>query len=244
MANDQFPFPFGWYSFGLGSYRPRRGTYCCYPYETLPPLEEAFTGTFAWLSPLDERIYPMPNTNYPSPTDEQRAIAERTILARLAQITQDAHQHELDLPTPFLTFMRSAELRQRIPSVTDCYYDLSERLVPCPERDGYIVRFLDDSQSVVTWFLYLSATHAPCVIGTGGPLDLWNDPSYFPDDEQEREAEKKQIVAATRVCAATFESFLYRFWLENVLWIALSQKRSLDSVQERYLQHLQPTTSG
>jgi hypothetical protein len=239
MANDQFLFPFGWYSFELGSYRSCRGAYCCYPYETLPPLEQAFTGTFAWLAPLAEGDHPMRNIVYSSPAEEHRDM-----LAVLAQLTQDAQQREIDLPAPFLTFMRSAELRQRVPSVTGCFFDLSGRLVPCPERDGYIVRFLNDSQSVVTWFLYLSATRAPCVIGTGGPLDQWDDPDYFPDDEEAREAEKKGIVAATRVCAMTFESFLYRFWFENVLWMALSRKRSLDSVQERYLQHLEATKSG
>ena len=74
MANDQFPFPFGWYSVELGSYRSCRGTYCCYSYETPPPLEQAFTGTYSWLSPLAEGNHPMRNIAYSSPAEEHRDI--------------------------------------------------------------------------------------------------------------------------------------------------------------------------
>lgn len=48
------PFQSGWYSSGLGSYRPCQTTYCRIPYESLPLLPESlFRGTLDWLNPFE-----------------------------------------------------------------------------------------------------------------------------------------------------------------------------------------------
>lgn len=42
------PFASAWWSFDLGEYRPCDGTYRIYPYDSVPPLDEAlFTGDFS-----------------------------------------------------------------------------------------------------------------------------------------------------------------------------------------------------
>lgn len=45
------PFELGWWSFDLGSYRPCGGTYCLFPYESLPLIVEP-DETLGWLAPL------------------------------------------------------------------------------------------------------------------------------------------------------------------------------------------------
>jgi len=55
MNPEYIPFPTGWMSFDLGDYRPCDGTYCFYPYEELPPLDESlFRGEFQWLPCLED----------------------------------------------------------------------------------------------------------------------------------------------------------------------------------------------
>ena len=120
------PFKKGWYSFGLGVYRQCNGTYCLYPYESLPPIpESSLQGTLHWLAPLDSGLYQEREQYRSSPE------AHAQITARLREIAASAQQLGLSLPGTFQQLMTSPELQDRIPSCTDCYFDLSE-IVPCP----------------------------------------------------------------------------------------------------------------
>ena len=45
----------------------------------------------------------------------------------------------------------------RIPSCTACYFELPEKIIPFPgDEEGYIIRFLNDQQCVLLWYLYLT----------------------------------------------------------------------------------------
>jgi len=52
------------------------------------------------------------------------------------------------------------------------------------------------------------------------------------------EVSRAVVLANTAFCAPSFEAFLYRFWLENSLWFALSDNQSLTDEQQRYVSHL------
>jgi hypothetical protein len=40
-------------------------------------------------------------------------------------------------------------------------------------------------------------------------------------------------------CAPDFESFLYRFWVENEIWLSLSETGGpVNDIQRRYVSHL------
>lgn len=127
--------------------------------------------------------------------------------------------------------MSSPLLRTRIPSCTDCHFALTQ-LAFCPgdKEKGYVLRFLHDQQDCVIWHLYLSSEGEECVLASHTYLDLvYTDPDEF-DNITEQEA-----VAQTWICAPSFEAFLYRFWMENVLWFNLHKQKPLTEEQRKYL---------
>jgi hypothetical protein len=89
------------------------------------------------------------------------------------------------------------------------------------------MRFLHDQQDCLIWHLYLSPNGDECVLVSGAYLD-----QVFTGEEDITE---EQAIWQTRVCAPSFEAFLYRFWLENVLWFQLNDDKPLNEEQQRYL---------
>lgn len=215
---EQFLFEWGWWASDLGKYRPSRFAYSHYPYESLPPVDETqLTGKLEWLGPLEEE-------------------GQNEWTARLGKLIAQAQQLGLKLPKAFLRLMASPELQGRIPSCTGCYFDLSEQIRPCPgSKDGFIIRFLNDSQDVVLWHLYLTPQGKECVLAAVYRLEEQEDPDYIENFTEEK---LKAYGAETIVCAPSFEVFLYRFWLENTIWFSLHLgKPPLTEMQRRYLAH-------
>jgi len=225
-AGNTPPFRFGWWSFDLGKYRPCNGTYCFYPYDGIPPIR-ALNGTLDWLGPLDHE------------TDESMQLYRNEPEERgnLAQIEADATKLGLTLLEAFVRLMRSPKLQDRIPSCTACTFDVSAHITPCiGETPGYLIRFLRDQQSVFLWYLYLTPHGDECVLVS--PYEFGegegDNPNNLPDDE------RTAVIAHTCICAPTFEAFVYRFWLENVLWFKLNSSDHdghLSEEQRSYLDH-------
>lgn len=214
------PFQPGWYSFGLGKYRPCKGTYCFFPYESIPPIPASyFKGKLHWLVPLDHDMR----------RSSLRAEHELSI-DELQEATTSARQSGLCLPDTFLQLMTSPELQNRIPSCTACYIDLS-KIVPCPGSAGrYILRFLNDQQGCLTWYLYMTPRGEHCILVSSAFLDSLADEPFS----------EEEAIKGTYVCASSFETFLYRFWLENMLWYKLvwyKGQKALTEEEERYLSH-------
>lgn len=227
---SQTPLPFktGWWAADLGQYRPCDGTYCFYPYESLPPLPP-LDGSLAWLGALRDDVDRQmePHRNAP----EARG--------QLAHIREEADRLGLILPGAFLRLMESTELQDRIPSCTACYFQLSDHITPCPgSEQGYIVRFLNDQQDVLTWYLYLTPAGEHCVLVSPYAMDSEDD-AHRSTAEQEQA--RNAIIANTRICASSFEEFMYRFWLENVLWFKLSEgsaEATFTAEERRYLAYI------
>ena len=221
MNADQTPFRAGWWSFDLGKYRACNGTYCFFPYESIPPLDQGlFRGEFQWLAELDaahrtqQEIYDQDDTPH-----EQLA-------PRLEQLRAHAGQLGLSLPESFLKFMRSGALQDQIPSCTACYFKLGDQIVKSPAGDkGFFLRFLNDQQDCILWYLYLTPAGGHCVVASPMALD---EPDELPDSAE--------VIAQHIVyCAPTFEEFIYRFWLENTIWFALNEGGNLTEAQKLYL---------
>jgi hypothetical protein len=222
MQPQDTPFQTGWWSFDLGKYRPCDGTYCYYAYDSIPPLDSAqFDGKFAWLKPLaggNPGAYAAPTPDTP-------------IIKKLDKLKASAQKHNVTLPSPFLTFMQNTAWQDSIPSCTACYFDLSESLVPDPLQDEhYYIRFLNDQQDVLMWYLYLNAGGDSCVVVVS-PVPL--------DEIEEQEIPSAAIKANTLYCAESFEAFIYRFWLENTIWFALDFGEAMTESQKAYLAHYQ-----
>ncbi len=224
-SDGQLPFQRAWWSFDLGKYRPCDGTYCYYPLDSLPPLQQT-AGTLDWLGPLDEQ------------TDRQMEVHRNAPEERgaLPAIQAEAANLHLTLPETFVSLMGSSALQDRIPSNTACYFKLSDHIVPCVGVDGgYVIRFLNDQQDVLLWFLFLTPEGDQRVLVSSAPLDeLASEyPNGLTDTQQ------KAIVANTYVCALSFDEFIYRWWLENTIWFTLdsSDGGGLTAAEQRYLAH-------
>ncbi len=159
---------------------------------------------------------------------------------RINWLVDSARQLGLSLPDPFVRFMASPELQKHVPSCTDCHFYLPETIVPCPgSEDGYLIRFLDDQQFVLLWYLYLTASGKHSVLVAHPRFhDLAESPEYAEPFRSEEE--RQETLKGVYVCAPSFEAFLYRFWLENTIWFNLDLHKPLTEEQQRYLAHYKP----
>jgi hypothetical protein len=202
------PFPTGWWSFDLGQYRPCDGTYQLYPSESLPPLPEP-NESLEWLTPLSDELDSEMEVHRNAP--EERGALEAIAAA--------ARERGLTLPPSFIRLMSSPALQDRIPSCTACTFELGDHLEPCPGADSaYIIPFLRDQQDCVLWYLYLTPGGGHCALAFPGDMDEYIEAVGKPDAK----VTMADIAGAIRVCAPSFASFIYRFWLENTIWFKLN----------------------
>lgn len=245
------PFQFGWYAFALPGYRPgdHTHTYDLYSYDDLPPIpEDRLTGKLQWLVPLDSDIDTIMQRYHP--TVEQQAEWIPLWVNKLKNLVASAKQLGLSFPDTFLQLMASPELQYRIPSCTACYFSLSEKIVRCPgSEEGYLIRFLNDQQVCLLWYLYVTPKGEHCIlvspyldeemylldreefIDLDGSIHL-DEGLHFADPD-----ESAAFVKSTYVCAPSFEAFLYRFWIENVLYFNLTKQKPLIEEQQQYLSY-------
>lgn len=220
MHQDKSPFPAYWWGIGLEdagleSVRPDVGTYGLYEHAPLPPLPFELHGDFDWLASAPPHAS---NIGIEKATENAQA---------LIALRQAAAILWLRLPAEFVKFMEDTSLQDRIRSNTDCYLDLCPSPVQSPVGDGYLIRFLSDSQGCIFWYLYLTADgqdHA--VVASPG--------FYGTDAEQweDEEPDSSEIVFS----AESFEIFLCRFWLENEIWFASYEDTPMPEVGRVYIE--------
>jgi hypothetical protein len=149
--------------------------------------------------------------------------------SQLIKLMAASKELGLQFPEPFVKFMSTPYLQDQIPSCTACYFDLPNQIVnnPIEGDEGYLVRFLNDQQDVLLWYLYLRPNGDHAVIVS----------SIYFDEASLEDVEQQAILNAMAFCAESFEKFLYRFWLENTLWFALSDGNPLTDAQQNYINH-------
>jgi hypothetical protein len=213
-------------SVGLGEPRPDVGTYGRYDFSRLPPLPFPMSGDFAWLAAAPKHRH---NIGKKYAADNARA---------LAFLRASADDSGVRLPEAFTKFIEAPALQERIHSATDCYLDLCPELIRSPLGGGWLIHFLVDSQGCLFWYLYLNSDgsdHAvvasPDFYST--PVETSEDGESDPDDWEDEEPDP----AAIRFCADSFEAFVCRFWLENEILIAHSQKTPMPEGGRQYVEH-------
>jgi hypothetical protein len=205
------PFPAGWWSFDLGRYRPCDGTY-----SALYIRERAAARRIAAHGGV-----PQLHDGGGQAADSDRA---------LAKLVKAAGKAGVRLPAAFLTFMGDVSLQNEVPSCTACEWDLSAAPVPCKVVPGaFTVRFLRDQQDCLFWYLHVLPD---------GDAHVLCSPIPFDDPAVVEKITPEVVIANTWYCAPHFEHFVYRFWIENVLWGLVNRPDSvLNDAQCAYVLH-------
>lgn len=226
MAQQSQPFKTGWFSFELPGYRPCAGTYECYEYESIPPLpEDLFTGQLQWLKAAAQ-----------IEEEDEKELAE--VRQRLQKLSGQVEALGLSLPEAFLQLIGSPALQRSIPSCTACEFEVLDTIIPYPgNKEGYIIRFLNDQQDVLTWYLYLTPTGEHAVLVAPLCLDRLKDPDYVENPEAWT---GEAVFRNTLLCAPSFEAFIFRFWIENMLWFGVESDHPLFPEMERYISRYKP----
>ena len=121
-------------------------------------------------------------------------------------------------------------MQAKVPTCTACFLVLSEHLVPLADGQ-FLLRFVNDSQSCVMWYLWL---------GREGESKVLASPFFFERDifdalnDEENPIEYDEAFRHAMVCADSFPEFLYRFWIENTIWYLLRERLELNSRQGDY----------
>lgn len=250
-------YPRGWITSGnhAAFWGRAAATYQHIDAARLPPLSIA-TGdtTFAWLPALaDDDDEPLTyaghaHTDADDPehdhdhADDHEHVHRSESLANLARVETEATRLGLQIPDDALRFLRDPQLYARVPTNTACYLDISRGLLTPPGgAPGKIVRFLNDQQVVVLWYLHLHRDGGHSVVAA---QPRWRDDAEpDDDDDSDNEANDDDLDAlidldAPIECSRSFAEFVQRFWIENTIWYALTYRRALSPAQRDYLRHI------
>lgn len=179
----------------------------------LKELPYAIDGSFAWLSK--------------APRHSEWAIGDRSaakLPTQLASVTASAEQQGVTLPREFVAFIGNPDLHARLRSVTACYLDVADRVLPF--AGGYLVRFLADQQGCAFWYLFIN--------GDGSDHCVVCSFEYFDADDSDGDVAELSE-AEFQFQAESFEAFLVRFWLENEIGFAEFDSTPPPDVAPRFL---------
>lgn len=187
------------------------------PFTNEPDIKELphqIDGTFAWL--------------IGTPTHEEWAIGDRCgddLPTQLDSAIASAENHHLTLPSEFVTFMRTPEWHMHLRSVTACYLNLAESLLPF--ANGFLLRFLHDQQECAFWYLYLNADGSDhCVVSSY---------EYFDADYMDYDIDEL-TETDFHIWETSFERFMSRFWIENEILFAKYDEKAPPDVDARFLE--------
>ncbi|WP_035615967.1 hypothetical protein [Haloferula sp. BvORR071] len=230
-----------WLTAGSSELWGTRRSYSAIEYERLPPLDSSLRAAFEWLSDLPDRDYFWTLEN------------EENRIDGLKEVEEQIDDLGLLLPLDFLLFFTQAELRNRVPSCTGCFLGLSEEIVPFPDAPGcHALRFMNDSQHCVMWYLLFQPDLPPRVISSEYFIepDLFEEMDYewegeFDEDDDEIEPlPYEEILSDIYICAESFGEFIHRFCIENTIWYALHDELPLAQAELDYINAAKASKDG
>jgi hypothetical protein len=217
------PLPRRWFTAGtnLDAWGDA-GTYKASPYEALPALPAwARDGAFEWLRAAPESPHGLDFGD--DAGDERPSLG--SVPERLDRILGEAKKLGLTVPRELVTFILHPELHRRVPSCTACYLDVPTNLVTLEGRSGRLLRFMNDQQCCLLWYVLLEPGGGHSVVVAAPDFD--EDASGDTLDDLAKPLDPA-------VCAPSFEEFMQRFFLENSLWFASSKRQPLTPEQKAY----------
>lgn len=133
----------------------------------------------------------------------------------------------LTLPASFVDFIRDPDLANAIRSSTGCWWSLDASSIGVStEGEHRLVRFLNDQQDVLFWYLLVDDNAEPAVVASYCDF-TYDDPEAPP------------MPTDIWRCAPDFHTFMYRMWLEDEVRFRYRAGEPLSEDQTRYLSDAQ-----
>ncbi len=150
---------------------------------------------------------------------------EAAVRDHLADLDRRARALGSAVPPEFVRFMTTKSLFERVPSCTGCYFDLRGSTeegspaklyeIPGDTSNARLLLFMTELSR--GWYLVLDGTTPPLV------ATAWDD----PDNDYQ--------ITELQICAESFESFIHRFWIENMLWFHYDRGTAPEGELRTYL---------
>ncbi|KAI9768062.1 MAG: hypothetical protein M1840_005096 [Geoglossum simile] len=223
MPSEQEPMTRGW--FGTGCYNRLWGGWATYqfvPPNSLPPVPKSEgPDGFAWLRTA------------PEPEAALGPMGARDFESRLDAMTAEANQLGLEVPPALRAFVLDPSLHGKVPTSTCCYLSLSAKLIPLPDEKtpGRLLRFLNDQQCCLLWYLHLLPNGEHKVVCASPE---WKKGDVHGATLDDRIKKLHGLV----VCADGLEEFVRRFWVENWIWFDEHKGRELTGEPKDYVDDL------
>jgi len=133
-----------------------------------------------------------------------------------------------ELPPGLVEFFGSGELQGKVPSVTGCWVNLGDGYME-PVNEGFdmLLRVISDQQDCLHWFVRLRDEGHDVVVSE---FPYCEDRSDWLSDQEGR------FDRTIDVCAETFNQFLWRFWIENTIYLTLQRGERLTGEQTKYVE--------
>jgi hypothetical protein len=218
--------PRAWVTIQIPGTAPERfpATYVGYANHQLPPPPVDVTG-FTWLERAALH-----------PTDYMASAFEHAVRDISARGLADLVGSHTAVPDDLSRFLEDGELRQRLRSATDSYFDLGDTTVAVD--GGRLVHLISDSQWVFHWLLYLGEDGSSAVVGTEFPAGFDLNADEYEEADWLDEDRRYILVADS------FAEFVWRWWMDNeIFYRAAVEKASLTAEQEAYIAQYGPPTS-
>jgi hypothetical protein len=241
IMENVFSFQKVWFGVDLGDIRPIDTTYGGEPFDLLPPIDAQYLdGNFGYLNneaieEVDKRTPDFVDKTF-KPSQESNILKENPKWKGKIEAIQNSLPSNLALPSALVKFMAAPTAQGLIPSCTACYFDLPKtaKSFHWLGEKGYIFHFYRDQQDCLFWYYYVRETGESCILASSIP---------FEDEGIENELNDEVIQREVFYTAANFEEFIYRTWIENLLWFSLEEEEDLDSETQKrcdeYINHYQ-----
>lgn len=218
MTKKDFPFQKVWFGVDLGDIRPINATYGGEYYDLLPPVPSEFLdGNFQYLNnedikELESNIAEHIDITFQSTQSQDIFQPDSALVDTLLQI-QSSLPERIKIPDALFKFMSAPEAQNLVPSCTACYFDLPDEATPFKwlGEDAYLFHFYRDQQDCLFWYYYVRTSGESCILSS---------PIPFFEEETLAELDDSVIKEELFYVADNFEEFIYRTWIENVLWFS------------------------
>ena len=225
-------FPERWVGYGLHHYRPVRTTYAECDLASCPLIPDV-SDDWAWLTPAPDEL------------DAGGMIVEHQsedeFISLLGRLQASA---PAGVPDLFWRFLSSETLRASPLSSTDCHWELSSEWIVLPSLPGdRFVRFMSDSQYCYSWYLRVAVDSSVSVVACRGleSEDHELESPLIEDCPYHQHPDLEQLVLTSLVTAAQgFSEFIYRIWIEGLIWFHLYRRLPLPSAENAYARQLRP----